>query len=119
MTYLFMLEWFTDTFFFPSHLFSPFLIVSFLPSSLANSWTPDTNHLPQNHHNMYEEEKALMDGRWEQEEARSKTQMNELREMVRMIHDDMERDRSKYENKRRESQEGKLFLVTLISYSQK
>lgn len=40
-------------------------------------------------------------------------QMIELREVILKIHDDMERDRSKREDEHRESQEGKLFLVSL------
>lgn len=38
---------------------------------------------------------------------------NELRDMIQKMQEDMEHDRSKCENEHRESQERKLFLVSL------
>ena len=76
----------------------------------------DITNLVQDQRDMYEEKKALMDARWEQKEARrddKDAQMIELRDMVLKIHDDMERDRSKCDDERHESQEGKFFLVSL------
>jgi hypothetical protein len=75
----------------------------------------DITNLVQDQRDMCEEKKALMDTRWEEKEARREEKnahMIELREMVLKIHDDMERDRSKCEDERRESQEGKLILVS-------
>ena len=75
----------------------------------------DITNLVQDQRDMCEEKKALMDARWEEKEARREEKnahMIELREMVLKIHDDLERDRSKCEDERRESQEGKLFLVS-------
>ena len=72
--------------------------------------------LVQDQRDMCEEKKALMDVRWEQKEARrdeKEAKMIELRDMVQKIHDDMERDRSKCEDERRETLEGELFLVSL------
>ena len=76
----------------------------------------DITNLVQDQRDMSEEKKAIMDARWEQKEARREdksAQMIELRDMVQKIHDDMERDRSRCEDERRETQEGKLFLVSL------
>ena len=76
----------------------------------------DITNLVQDQRDMCEEKKAIMDARWEQKEARREdksAQMIELRDMVQKIHDDMERDRSRCEDERRETQEGKLFLVSL------
>ena len=74
----------------------------------------DITNLVQEQRDMSEEKKALMDARWEQKEARrddKNAQMIELRDIVLKIHDDMERDRGKCDDERRESQEGKLILV--------
>ena len=76
----------------------------------------DITNLVQDQRDMCEEKKRIMEDRWEQKEARrddKNAQMIELRDMVQKIHDDMERDRSKCEDDRRESQEGKLLLVSL------
>ena len=76
----------------------------------------DITNLVQDQRDMSEAKKALMDVRWEEKEARREdkdARMIELRDMVKKIHDDMERDRSKCEVERRESQEGKLLLVSL------
>ena len=76
----------------------------------------DITNLVQDQRDMCETKKALMDARWEQKEIRREdknAQMIELRDMVQKIHDDMERDRSKCEDERRESQDGKLLLVSL------
>jgi hypothetical protein len=75
----------------------------------------DITNLVQDQRDMCEAKKALMDARWEDKEARrddKNAQMIELRDMVQKIHDDMERDRGKCEDERRESQEGKLLLVS-------
>jgi hypothetical protein len=77
----------------------------------------DITDLVQNQRDMCEEKKRLMDTRWEQREARREDKnaqmIIELRDMVQKIHDDMERDRSKFEDEHRETQEGKLLLVLL------
>ena len=78
----------------------------------------DITNLVQDQRDMCEENKRLVDERWEEKEARrddKNAQMIELRDMVQKIHDDMERDRSKCEDERRESQEGRLLLVSLYS----
>jgi hypothetical protein len=73
----------------------------------------DITNLVQDQRDIYETTKALMDVRWEQKEARREdknAQMIELRDMVQRIHDDMEHDRSRCEEERRESQDGKLYF---------
>ena len=81
----------------------------------------DITNLVQDQRDMCEEKKVLMDARWEQKEARREdksAQMIELRDMVQKIHDDMERDRSRCEDERRETQEGKVIRsITLFSCS--
>jgi hypothetical protein len=80
----------------------------------------DITNLVQDQRDMCEAKKALMDDRWEQKEARREdknAQMIELRDMVQKIHDDMEHNRNKCEDERRESQEGKWLLVSLLSFS--
>ena len=76
----------------------------------------DITNLVQDQRDMCEAKKTLMDARWEEKETRREekdARMIELRDMVGKIYDDMERDRSNCEDERRESQEGKLLLVSL------
>jgi uncharacterized protein (DUF342 family) len=67
----------------------------------------DITNLVQDQRDMCESKKALMDEQKEPRREDKDAQMIELRDMVQKIHDDMERNRSKCEDERRESQEGK------------
>lgn len=70
----------------------------------------DITNLVQDQRDMCETKKALMDARWEEKQNRREdksARMIELRDMVQTIHDNMERDRSRCEDERRESQNGK------------
>lgn len=69
----------------------------------------DITNLVQDQRDMLETKKALMDGRWEEKQARrqdKEAQMLELREIVFKIHEDLESDRARSEEDRRQSREG-------------
>jgi len=69
----------------------------------------DITNLVQDQRDMCETKKALQDARWEEKTNRrsdKEAQMIELRDMVQKIHDDMEADRARGDDDRRESREG-------------
>ncbi|KDR74957.1 hypothetical protein GALMADRAFT_570107 [Galerina marginata CBS 339.88] len=69
----------------------------------------DITNLVQDQRDMLETKKALMDSRWEEKENRrtdKEAQMIELRDMVQKIHDDMEGDRERCDQERRDAREG-------------
>ncbi|KAF8153251.1 hypothetical protein B0H34DRAFT_722842 [Crassisporium funariophilum] len=75
----------------------------------VRSQLADITNLVQEQRDMCETKKVLMDSRWEDKQTRRDTkeaQMIELRDMVLKIHDDMENDRMRNEDERRESKEG-------------
>ena len=78
----------------------------------------DITNLVHDQRDMLETKKALMDERWEEKQARrqdKEAQMIELREIVSKIHDDMEADRQRAEDDRRQSRDGTYFSLLLSS----
>ncbi|KAF9557793.1 hypothetical protein CPC08DRAFT_764341 [Agrocybe pediades] len=68
----------------------------------------DITNLVQDQRDMYETKKALMEARWQEKQGRRQekdAQMIELRDIMQKIHDDMEADREKAEQEKRESKE--------------
>lgn len=69
----------------------------------------DITNLVHDQRDMLETKKALMDARWEEKQARRRdkeAQMIELRDIVSKIHEDMEADRVRSEEDRRQSRDG-------------
>ncbi|CAA7269900.1 unnamed protein product [Cyclocybe aegerita] len=68
----------------------------------------DITNLVQDQRDMCETKKQLMDARWEEKQVRrqdKEAQMIELRDMVQKIHEDMETDRNRADDERRQSRE--------------
>ena len=69
----------------------------------------DITNLVQDQRDMLETKKAAADARWDEKQARrqdKEAQMIELRDMISKIHEDMESDRARSEDDRRQSRDG-------------
>ena len=68
----------------------------------------DLTNLVQDSHSMMEERKVVNDARYEEKQARQldkEAQMIELRDMFQKMHDDMEGDRARYEDDKRNNKQ--------------
>ena len=76
----------------------------------------DITNLVQDQRDMLETKKATADARWEEKQARrqdKEAQMIELRDMISKIHEDMESDRARSEDDRRQSRDGTYSLLSV------